>query len=66
MIKYLIEDLKLALNENIYTHEINKNKNEEIKEGNEEDDKAKNIEPDSMKNLGSDSINNEPDNNEQK
>ena len=41
MIKYLIEDLKLALNENIYTYEINKTKNEEIKENIEQDDKAK-------------------------
>ena len=41
MIKYLIEDLKLALNENIYTYEINKNKTEEIKENIEQDDKAK-------------------------
>ena len=41
MIKYLIEDLKLALNENIYTYEINKTKNEEIKENIEQDDRAK-------------------------
>ena len=41
MIKYLIEDLKLALNENIYTYEINKTKNEEIKENIDQDDKAK-------------------------
>ena len=38
MIKYLIEDLKLALNENIYTHGIDKkDKNE-----NEKDEKQKN------------------------
>ena len=42
MIKYLIEDLKLALNENIYTHGIdNKMKNEENDE-NELDEKLKN------------------------
>ena len=42
MIKYLIEDLKLALNENIYTHEINKNKTEEIKESIDQEEKGKN------------------------
>ena len=42
MIKYLIEDLKLALNENIYTHGIeNKIKNEENNEI-EEEEKLKN------------------------
>ena len=66
MIKYLIEDLKLALNENIYTHEISKNKNEEIKEGIEVDEKVKNIEPDIMKNLGVEANNVEPNNNEEK
>ena len=66
MIKYLIEDLKLALNENIYNHENRKNKNEEIKEGIEVDEKVKNIEPDIMKNLGVEANNIEPNNNEQK
>ena len=46
MIKYLIEDLKLALNKNIYTHDINKDKdkkkNEDIKENVEDEDKVKN------------------------
>ena len=51
MIKYLIEDLKLALNENIYTHEINKNKVEEIKENIEADDKSKNNIDDNTKNI---------------
>lgn len=42
MIKYLIEDLKLALNENIYTHGIDKKiKNDEVNEF-EEDEKIKN------------------------
>jgi len=38
MIKYLIEDLKLALNENIYTHGIDKKDKNEF----EEDEKQKN------------------------
>lgn len=38
MIKYLIEDLKLALNENIYTHGIDKKNKNEF----EEDEKQKN------------------------
>jgi hypothetical protein len=38
MIKYLIEDLKLALNENIYTHGIDKKDKNEL----EEDEKQKN------------------------
>ena len=38
MIKYLIEDLKLALNENIYTHGIDKKDKSEF----EEDEKQKN------------------------
>ena len=45
MIKYLIEDLKLALNENIYTHDISqdkdKEKSEDIKENVEDEEKAK-------------------------
>ena len=45
MIKYLIEDLKLALNENIYTHDNSqdkdKEKNEDIKENVEDEEKAK-------------------------
>jgi hypothetical protein len=51
MIKYLIEDLKLALNENIYTYEINKNKTEEIKENVEQDDKIKINASDTAKNF---------------
>ena len=51
MIKYLIEDLKLALNENIYTYEINKTKNEEIKENFEQDDKTKINASDTAKNF---------------
>jgi thioredoxin-related protein len=51
MIKYLIEDLKLALNENIYTYEINKNKTEEIKENIEQDDKNKINVSDTAKNF---------------
>ena len=42
MIKYLIEDLKLALNENIYTHDIEKNIQKEEKIENEEDEKLNN------------------------
>ena len=42
MIKYLIEDLKLALNENIYTHDIEKNIQKEEKNENEEDEKLNN------------------------
>ena len=38
MIKYLIEDLKLALNENIYTHDIDKKDKNDF----EEDEKQKN------------------------
>jgi len=45
MIKYLIEDLKLALNENIYTHDVSqdkdKEKSEDIKENVEDEEKAK-------------------------
>ena len=45
MIKYLIEDLKLALNENIYTHDVSqdkdKGKSEDIKENVEDEEKAK-------------------------
>ena len=51
MIKYLIEDLKLALNENIYTYEISKNKTEEIKENFEQDDKTKINASDTAKNF---------------
>ena len=57
MIKYLIEDLKLALNENIYTHEINKDKTEEIKENIEPDEKGKSNTSDIFKNI-SDNLNN--------
>ena len=57
MIKYLIEDLKLALNENIYTHEINKDKTEEIKENIEPDEKGKSNTSDTFKNI-SDNLNN--------
>ena len=60
MIKYLIEDLKLALNENIYTHEINKNKVEEIKENIEADDKSKNNIDDNTKNISINSNNINP------
>ena len=58
MIKYLIEDLKLALNENIYTHGIdNKIKNEDNNEY-EEEEKLKN----NLNNINN--INNINDNNE--
>lgn len=66
MIKYLIEDLKLALNENIYTHEINKNKSEEIKESIDQEEKAKNNTSDSVKNMSINSNNINPINLEQK
>ena len=66
MIKYLIEDLKLALNENIYTHEINKNKTEEIKESIEQEEKGKNNTSDSVKNMSINSNNINPINLEQK
>ena len=66
MIKYLIEDLKLALNENIYTHEINKNKTEEIKESIDQDEKGKNNTSDSVKNMSINSNNINPINLEQK
>ena len=55
MIKYLIEDLKLALNENIYTHEINKNKSEEIKESIEQEEKVKENTSDTFKNVSDNS-----------
>ena len=57
MIKYLIEDLKLALNENIYTHEINKDKTEEIKENIEPDEKGKSNTSDTFKNISDNSNN---------
>ena len=66
MIKYLIEDLKLALNENIYTHVIDTNKTEEIKETIEQDDKAKNNTSDTAKNISINSNNINPITNENK
>ena len=61
MIKYLIEDLKLALNENIYTHGIDKKiKNDEINEF-EEDEKIKNN--NSINNSDIKNENNNSDNN---
>ena len=64
MIKYLIEDLKLALNENIYTHVVDNNKTEEIKESIEQDDKAKINTSDTAKNFSINSNNINPINNE--
>ena len=66
MIKYLIEDLKLALNENIYTHEINKDKTEEIKENIEPDEKGKSNTSDTFKNMSDNSNNINPINLEKK
>ena len=66
MIKYLIEDLKLALNENIYTHEINKDKTEEIKENIEPDEKGKSNTSDIFKNISDNSNNINPINLEKK
>ena len=66
MIKYLIEDLKLALNENIYTHVVDNNKTEEIKESIEQDDKAKINTSDTAKNFSINSNNINPINNENK
>ena len=66
MIKYLIEDLKLALNENIYTHEINKDKTEEIKENIEPDEKGKSNTSDTFKNIIDNSNNINPINLEKK
>ena len=58
MIKYLIEDLKLALNENIYTHGMDtKVKSEEIHEF-EEDEKVKiNIDDKNENNISNNNIN---------
>ena len=58
MIKYLIEDLKLALNENIYTHGMDtKIKSEEIHEF-EEDEKVKiNIDDKNENNISNNNIN---------
>ena len=66
MIKYLIEDLKLALNENIYTHEINKDKTEEIKENIEPDEKGKSNTSDTFKSIIDNSNNINPINLEKK
>jgi len=66
MIKYLIEDLKLALNENIYTHVVDNNKTEEIKESIEQDDKAKINTSDTAKNFSINSNNINPINSENK
>ena len=66
MIKYLIEDLKLALNENIYTYEINKKNNEEIKENNEQDDKSKINMSENPKNISINSNDINPNNEEKK
>ena len=66
MIKYLIEDLKLALNENIYTHEINKDKTEEIKENIEPDEKGKSNTSDTFKYISDNSNNINPINLEKK
>ena len=66
MIKYLIEDLKLALNENIYTYEINKKNNEEIKENNEQDDKSKINVSENPKNISINSNDFNPNNEEKK
>ena len=66
MIKYLIEDLKLALNENIYTYEINKKNNEEIKENNEQDDKSKINVSENPKNISINSNDINPNNEEKK
>ena len=66
MIKYLVEDLKLALNENIYTNEINKDKTEEIKESIEQEEKAKNNTSETFKNMSINSNNINPINMDQK